>query len=137
MQHMDSPDEGTAHSWQQEYGRYEGTGQKIRGDDDELFAAMLARKMKNELGHERNTFVAQRLALGIVSVCAAVVLFGLLVVALALRVTSSGEASAALGWGFVATCVVIIAVNGYFNSVASRQEKKDEQTKAKEAAKDS
>lgn len=147
MQHMDSSEEKAARNWQQEYGRYEGTGQKIRGDDDddELFASMLARKMKSELGNERNTLASQRLALGIVSVCAAVVLFGLLVLALVLGVaTRSGEASAALGWGFVATCAVIFAVNGYFNWASrppnkisvSEQEKKDEQVKAKEAAKD-
>ncbi len=146
MQHMDSSEEKAARNWQQEYGRYEGTGQKIRGDDDdELFASMLARKMKSELGNERNTLASQRLALGIVSVCAAVVLFGLLVLALVLGVaTRSGEASAALGWGFVATCAVIFAVNGYFNwasrspdkTSVSGQEKKDEQVKTKEAEKD-
>ncbi len=143
MQQMDPSDEGMAHNWRQEYGRYEGTGQKIRGDDDELFASMLARKMKSELGNERDTLASQRLALGIVSVCAAVVLFGLLVLASALGVT--GGATIALGYGFVATCVVIIAVNSYFNRASrppektsvSGQEKKDEQGKEKEAAKES
>jgi uncharacterized membrane protein YidH (DUF202 family) len=145
MQHMDSSDEEMTPNWRQEYGRYEGVGQKIR-DDDELFASMLARKMKNELGNERNTLASQRLALGIVSVCAAVVLFGLLVLALALGVaTRNGEASAALGWGFVATCAVIFAVNGYFNWASrppdkisvSEQEKKGGQVKTKEAVEDS
>jgi hypothetical protein len=133
MQHMDASEEEAGRNWQHEYGRYEGPGQKIR-DDDELFASMLARKMKRELGDERNTLAVQRLVLGIVSVCAVVVLFGLLVLALALKVASSGEASAALGWGFVATCAVIFAVNGFFNvagrvqdkAATSGQEKKDE-----------
>jgi hypothetical protein len=123
MQHMDASEEEPGGSWQNEYGRYEGPGQKIRGDDDELFASMLARKMKRELGNERNTLASQRLALGIVSVCAVVVLFGLLVLALALKVASSGEASAALGWGFAVTCLAIIAVNGYFNQASRVQDK--------------
>src|SRR5450631_959072 len=139
MQHMDSSDEEAGRNWQQEYGRYEGPGQKIRDDDDERFASMVARKMKRELGNERNTLAVQRLVLGIVSVCAVVVLFGLLVVALALKVASSGEASAALGWGFVATCAVIFAVNRFFNAPGSvsnktstnSQEKKSEQDKTK------
>lgn len=142
MQQMDSSEERTAHDLQQEYGRYEGAGQKIRGDDDELFASLLARKMKSELGNERNSLASMRLALGIVSLCAVVVLFGLLVLALALKVANSGGASIALGWGFVATCGVIIAVNSYFNkagsvpdkSATNGQEKKGEQTKMKEAA---
>jgi len=140
MQHMDSSDEEAGHNWQQEYGRYEGPGQKIR-DDDELFASMLARKMKHELVNERNTLAVQRLVLGIVSVCAVVVLFGLLVLALALKVANSGEASAALGWGFAVTCAVIFAVNGFFNvagrvpdkTATSDQGKKDEQKISKEA----
>ncbi len=144
MQQMDSSDERAGHDWQQGYGRYEGAGQKMRGDDDELFASMLARKMKSELGNERNTLAGMRLALGIVSLCAVVVLFGLLVLALALKVASSGEASAALGWGFVATCGVIILVNVYFNkaggvsdrATAGGQGKKDEKVMAKEAAKE-
>jgi hypothetical protein len=136
MQHMDASEEEPGGSWQNEYGRYEGPGQKIR-DEDELFASMLARKMKRELGNERNTLAVQRLVLGIVSVCAVVVLFGLLVLALALKVASSGEASAALGWGFAVTCGVIFAVNGFFNvagrgpdkTATSGQEKKDEQAR--------
>jgi hypothetical protein len=139
MQHMDSSDEEAGRNWQQEYGRYEGPGQKIRDDDDELFASMLARKMKRELGNERNALAVQRLVLGIVSVCAVVVLFGLLVLALALKVASSGEASAALGWGFAVTCGVIFAVNGFFNvagrgpdkTATNSQEKKSEQDKTK------
>jgi hypothetical protein len=139
MQHMDSSDEEAGHNWQQEYGRYEGPGQKIRDDDDELFATMLARKMKSELGNDRNPLAGQRLVLGIVSVCAVVVLFGLLVLALALKVASSGEASAALGWGFAVTCAVIFAVNGFFNAAGrtpdktatSGQEKKSEQVNIK------
>jgi hypothetical protein len=138
MQHMDASDEEAGHNWQQEYGHYEGPGQKIR-DDDELFASMSAQKMKSELGNDRNPSVSQRLALAIVSICAIVVLFGLLVLALALKVADSGEASAALGWGFVATCAVIFAINRLFNpsgNLSSKinengQEKKNEQIKAK------
>src|SRR4030088_534731 len=110
---------------QTEYGRYEGEnqysefagvqGQKIRDDSDEQFADILTRKIKGELRQEKDTLVSQRLMLGIVSICAVVILFGFLMVALVMGVTKGNEGgSIGLGWGFIAACWVLVCVNVFF-----------------------
>lgn len=131
MQQM-NPDEAKG-EWQVSYGRYEGASQyddgnnyvgsknqKLQIDEDEQFADMLARKMKQQLQSEmqvsKDSSLGYRLALGIVSVCALVPLFiALVIVVPSVSFEFGSGASAALGWGFVAACAVIFAVNAYFN----------------------
>ncbi len=108
------------------YSEFEGlSGQKLNVDDDEQFAEILARKIKQELRDEFSQggqpSINERLLLGIASLCAVVCLFGLLVLALILGV--SGGATIALGWGIVAIVIVIAIINGYFNSSTTRIEK--------------
>jgi hypothetical protein len=117
------------------YGAYEGepryneygglSSQKLNVDDDEQFAEILARKIKQELRDEfaqgGQPSINERLMLGIASLCAVVCLFGLLVLALIMGV--SGGATIALGWGIVAIVIVIAIINGYFNSSTTRIEK--------------
>lgn len=92
-------------------------GQKL-GHDDEQFADLLARKIKQELKSElrssRGPSAGQRLALAIVSLCLLIPLFALFVAALPFLQTSAGGATA-FGWGIIAICVTIITVNAYFN----------------------
>src|SRR5581483_5059732 len=107
--------------------------QKLNVDDDEQFADLLARKIKQQLKSEMQTgkdpTLGYRVALAIVSVCVMVPLFIGLVIALALGV-GAGSASIALGWGFVAACGVIFAVNAYFNW-ASTEIRKSELARAR------
>src|SRR2546430_2083991 len=116
MQQMDQGE--TRGQWQKQslYGNYEGeprpAGQKL-DSDDEQYAALLARKikqeLKDELGQGKNTGMRERMTLALSSVWAAATVFGMLVLALASKV--SGDALYALGYGAVAAVVAIIAVN--------------------------
>jgi hypothetical protein len=74
-----------------------------------------------------------RLLLAVVSVCALVLVFALLIAALAFGHISTGG-SIALGWGTVAVCGTIMAVNGYFNW-ASMMGRKQSECKLTEARK--
>jgi hypothetical protein len=112
---------------QAEYGRYEGESQYSE------FADILVRKIKSELGQEKDALVRSRLVLAVTSVCAVVILFWLLVLALMMGVVDKNvNASYALGWGFVSVCGVIIMVNAYFNFAGSKMHKNE---RAKEEAK--
>src|SRR5690348_15042454 len=100
MQQMDQDE--TGERWRS-YGGYEGErregergprsgGQKL-DSDDEQYATLLARKikqeMKDELDQGKNSGVRERMALAISSVWAAAVVFGILVLALTNGVTGS------------------------------------------------
>ena len=124
MQQM-NPEE-TKSGWRDSSGGYGGyaeysdrsassSGQKLNHDSDEQFAEILTRKIKRELKVElqAGSSLGYRVALGIVSVCMLVPLFGLLIWAISLNPDTN--ASIALGWGFATVCGVIFAVNGYFN----------------------
>ena len=93
--------------------------------DDEQFADVLARRIKQELKGEldqgKNSGMRERMVLAISSVWAAAAVFGLLVLALILGV--SGNSTAALGYGAVGACIAIIAVNGYFSWAAIEMRK--------------
>lgn len=127
MQQMNQEEPGSG--WQAPYGGYQGDpeyndqfasspGQKLSGDDDEQFAELLARKIKQELKSElrsaRGPSAGQRLALAIVSLCLLVPLLGVLVGSLPL-LQATGNAASAFGWGIAAICGTIIIVNAYFN----------------------
>ncbi len=147
MQQMD-PNETNA-NWQKGYGRYEGDaqfqgqdsgvkGQKLHVDEDEQFADLLTRRikqeLKSELGSGKDATIGYRLALAIVSVGILVPLLITLVIALALGVASGSALSVEHGgtgiillWGFIGVCAVLIAVNGYFNWATSVISRKQEQ----------
>jgi uncharacterized membrane protein len=69
-----------------------------------------------------------RLLLAVVSVCALVLVFALLIAALAFGHISTG-CSIALGWGTVAVCGTIMAVNGYFNCASKTMNKQTHEGK--------
>jgi hypothetical protein len=143
MQQMNS--EEASHSWQNPYGSYTGSAeygnsfagaaeQKLHVNDDEIFATLLAQKIKEELRGElqpaSNSFPGMRLALAIVSLCLLVPLFGLLILAITIGHVS-GDGSHALGWGTIAICATIIAVNGYFNWASGGMKKQDDRATQK------
>jgi hypothetical protein len=92
-------------------------GQKLEVDDDEQYADLLARKIKQELREDwsgKDPTIGYRLALAIVSICILVPLFVTLVIALGLGL-GAGGGGIVLGYGMVAMCLAIIMVNIYFN----------------------
>ena len=141
MQQMDSQ-QGRQHDV---YGQYEGiaqndaytesyaTGQKL-DNDDEQFADILVRRIKQELGDDaaKNApgLLRARMIVAIVSLCVLVLLFALLVFVLLISHVSSGG-DIALGYGFFFCIVAIIAINGYFNRVTSSISKQENSKKTK------
>src|SRR2546429_7085475 len=120
MQQMDQ-DETAERS--RTYGGYEGeqregerstrsTGQKLESDDEQ-YATLLARRIKQELKDEleqgRNTGMKERMTLAISSVWAAATIFGLL--ALALMIGVQGNTVYVLSGGVFLTCAAIGWVN--------------------------
>ena len=134
MQQMNSQ-EGQA---QNSYGQYEGTsqndaytesygtGQKL-DSEDEQFADILVRRMKQELGDElaggAKRLLSARMIVAIASLVALVLLFALLVFVLLVGHVSSGG-DIALGYGFFFCIVAIIAINGYFKRARSVKSKR-------------
>lgn len=95
----------------QEYER-RLSGQELEGEHDEKLADRLSRLIEHEVQPERAFWQHPRLLLGLVSLCALVCLFGLLV--LALLIGADGNVGGFV-FAFLISCVSIIAVNGYFN----------------------
>lgn len=116
-------------------GEYMAAGQKLEDDGDEQFADMLARRIRQDMHNESSTnqFVHQRFLLAMLSLCAVVILFTLLVAALVFGHVS-GDAAAGLGWSMFLICATIMAVNGYFNSASKEIHRQDDKSgkKAKE-----
>ncbi|HLZ56494.1 MAG TPA: hypothetical protein VKR06_06055 [Ktedonosporobacter sp.] len=121
---------------QDTYGGYEGvsqqneqgpgsSGQKLDVDGDEQFADILARKIKEELRSEVQSapLLRARATLAMVSVGAAVLLFGQLVWLISSTTLNTG-AAIALGYGVVAVCTVLIVVNVSFNKLATAPREK-------------
>lgn len=121
------------------YGGYEGErayrdeelpmrGQKLGGNDEVLYDS-LVRRIKQELQAESRKAsersAGQRLMLALVSVCALIVLFGLIVVALAFG-HLSGDATSLLGGTMFFLLGAIIMINAFFNfgSTAGKTQKK-------------
>lgn len=144
MQHTNS--EEMHGEWQDQYKGYEGDiryderyqgntdGQKLDSDADntEAFAGMRSRNTMRQFQDEAqlgNTSLnGYRLLLAIVSVCALVLVFALLIAALAFGHISTGG-SIALGWGTVAVCGTIMAVNGYYNWASKTMNKQTQEGK--------
>src|SRR5579859_2267919 len=96
---------------QQEYER-RLSGQELEGEHDAKVADKLSRLIEHELQPEKAFWQHPRLLLGLVSLCALVCLFGLLV--LALLIGADGNVGGFV-FAFLISCLCIIAVNGYFN----------------------
>lgn len=138
MQQMNSQEDKQQNS----YGQYEGTsqndvytesygtGQKL-DNEDEQFADILVRRIKQELGGElagsAKNLLNARIVVAIASLCALVLLFALLVLILLVGHVSSGG-DIALGYSFFFCIVAIIAINGSFNRTINKQEN-DKKTK--------
>ncbi len=130
---------------QSAYGQYEGTlqsdaytesygtGQKL-DNEDEQFADILVRRMKQELDDDTSgsarRLLSARMIVAIVSLCALVLLFALLVFVLLIGHVSNGG-DIALGYGFFFCIVAIIAINGYFNKVSIAANKRENDKRAK------
>jgi hypothetical protein len=137
MQHTNS--EQIHGEWQDQHRGYDGgltyegqyqlnnDGQKLDSDENGAFAGLPPRNMHRQFngGIQMGNISLHgyRLLLAVVSVCALVLVFALLIAALAFGHVSS-DGSIALGWGTVAVCGTIMAVNGYFNwaSMAGRKQ---------------
>jgi hypothetical protein len=132
MQQMDHEERG--HEWQYSYGGgYSGElhepehvlpGQKLESSGDREFADPQTRSVKQELQPaspiEYPILRHPQLFLGIISLAALILLFGLLVLGLFLGVNAT-----AIGYGFLIACIVIVVVNGYYsrtNSGTQRQQ---------------
>ncbi|GCF09179.1 hypothetical protein [Dictyobacter arantiisoli] len=102
------------------------SGQKLQPDEDESFATLLARKLKEELRDElaggKDPTIGYRVALAIVSICILVPLFLILVFALSLGL-GNGGGGIVLGYASVFICITIISINAYFNRVISPKSK--------------
>jgi hypothetical protein len=115
-------------SWSEGYGGFRGNdeyaergrGQKLDVDGDEMFADMLMKRIRQEgqaNDSQTRAEVAKtnvmRMWVGIISVIALIPMFITLAVTLSLG--DNPGAAMGLGWGFVAACAVLFAVNAYFN----------------------
>ena len=121
------------------YGQYEGvaqndaytesyaTGQKL-DNEDEQFADILVRRIKQELGDDAaknaQPLLRARMIVAITSLCVLVLLFALLVLVLLVGQVSSGG-DIALGYSFFFCVVAIIVVNSYFNKLSSTLRKQE------------
>jgi hypothetical protein len=120
MQHMNPQERSEYEGYKGKSSYSDDEGQKIgvTDDDDELYATLLARKIKQELRDElspgKDATIGYRLALAIVSICILVPIFITFVIALSVGLGAGGN-GIALAYGTVAICVAIVAVNGYFN----------------------
>ncbi len=124
---------------QNSYGQYEGitqndlynepygVGQKL-DNDDEQFADVIVRRMKQEFGDDvsknAQRTLSARMTVAIVSLCALLPLFALLVLALVFGHVSNGG-DIALGYGFFFIIAAIIAINGSFNRIGSVVSKRE------------
>ncbi len=147
MQHTNS--EQMHSEWQDYYRGYDGglnyvgqddvnnDGQKLDSGKEEVFTGLPSGKrmgqFKDESQMGNTSLNGYRLLLAVVSVCALVFVFALLIAALAFGHISA-DSSIALGWGTVAVCGTIMAVNGYFNW-ASKTTSKQTECKPTEARK--
>ncbi len=120
------------------YGQYEGAsqndsytesygaGQKL-DNEDEQFADILVRRIKQELGDDASGSARRvlnaRMIVAIVSLCVLLLAFALLVVALAFG-HISGDGMGALGGAIFWIGAVIITINGYFNWASKHENNK-------------
>ena len=127
MQQMSFDDK--QESWQRGYkgtrsSDYED-GQKIKIDDDEQqYAELLARKIKQELQDElpgKDPTIGHRLALAIVSICALIPIFIALIIALSLGLGAGGSGYA-LAYGIIAICFAIMIINVQFNHSSRKKQ---------------
>ena len=130
---------------QNSYGQYEGmlpndaytesygTGQKL-DNEDEQFADILVRRMKQELGEEQlgsaKRTLNARMIVAIVSLCALVLAFALLTFALVVGHLPA-EGVYALSGGIFWLGAVIISINGYFNWASSTISKHENDKRTK------
>jgi len=141
MQQMNSQEDKQQNS----YGQYEGmvqndaytesygTGQKL-DNEDEQFADILVRRIKQELGDDQSgsarRILNTRMIVAIASLCVLVLAFALLVFAVAFGHVS-GDSLGTLGGGIFWIGAVIIAINGYFNWASSTISKHENIKRAK------
>ncbi len=123
MQQVNPQDAYGVYEGNQRYSNTNENGQKLHVDDDEQYADMLARRIKQELmsekGSQKDESLGQRLALAIVSVCLTMLLFIALVFAMSssLSYTPAGPIIAV---SFIVACAVIFGINVYFNRAATK-----------------
>lgn len=139
-------------AWSEGYGGFRGDDEYVSGgergreqkldvDSDEIFADMLIKRMRQEgrvndsqIRVEMAKMNMMRMWVGIVSVFAVVMLFGILGFVSTMGI--SANAGIGLGWGFVAACAVLFAVNGYINWASIEMSKQMYGSKEGEGKKD-
>lgn len=136
MQQMEQGESGNrAHSL---YEGYEGEisdpwnrprGQKLESDDEQ-FASILARKIRQDMSNEsansgKSVGARERMVLAVNSVWVAAIIFALLIFALLLKL--QGSAIDVLIGGTVAAFAAIVFVNGFFNWASIESAKKNQE----------
>lgn len=141
MQQMNSQEDKRQNS----YGHYEGTlesdsytesygaGQKL-DSEDEQFADILVRRIKQELGDDlagsARRILNARMIVAIASLCVLLLAFALLIFALVFGHVA-GDSMGTLGGAIFWIGAVIIAINGYFNWASSTISKHENTKRAK------